>query len=253
MISQASEDGKDLYRQSVVASVRGQAELRGEATFRRRSGQIHAETFRLETGDGGSEPVATEVSRFRNAKVVSFGGEIESSRATRCRYSVRLWRCAAKFEQGSRRSFTAWVANVITWQVDSKVEKQEKVDIPAGSVDAWRVRVRPSFEQVDKALDGMIDMLMPPLVVHFAAEPPHRLLRFEFPTGPFKWNPPGLLEATELAWRKTRAVLAAILEALGGFGFGSEATNSRLGLRLVKLVLVVMLVLAIAWAITEIV
>jgi hypothetical protein len=58
--------------------------------------------------------------------------------------------------------------------------------------------VRPSFEQVDAALDRLMEMLLPPLVAHFAAEPPHRLLRFEFPTGPFKTNPSGLIEATEL-------------------------------------------------------
>ena len=197
VVEHVAENGRDLYRQTVTAAVRGQAELRGEATFRRRSGQIHAETFRLETGDG--EPFAREESRFRNVKVVTFGGEIEPYP----RDLVPLLGAAVAlrgldFEQGAKRSFTAWVANVITWQVDARVEKREEISLPAGLLEAWRVRLRPSFEQVDKALDGMIEMLMPPLVAHFEAEAPHRLLRFEFPTGPFKWNPPGLLEATEL-------------------------------------------------------
>ena len=199
VIAHVSDGGKDLYRQSVTATVQGQVSLRGEATFRRRSGQIHAETFTLESADGGSEPIGTESSRFRNAKIVGFGGEIESYP----RDLVPLLGAAVAlrgldFEQGAKRSFTAWVANVITWQVDTRVEKRERMDLPVGSQEAWRVRIRPSFEQVDKALDSLMDMLMPPLVAHFADESPHRLLRFEFPTGPFKWNPPGLIEATQL-------------------------------------------------------
>lgn len=198
VISQDADGGRDVYRQAVRATV-GAAELRSETTFRRRSGQIHAEDHHMEARDGGSEPVATEASRFRNVKVLSFGGEVESYP----RDLVPLLGAAValrglEFEAGAKRSFTAWIANSIVWQVDAKVEKREEVDVPAGKQSAWRVRLRPSFEQVDKALDGLMDMLMPPLVAHFAADPPHRLLRFEFPTGPFKWNPPGLIEAIEL-------------------------------------------------------
>jgi hypothetical protein len=198
VISHDSDAGRDLYRQSVRATI-GVAELRSETTFRRRSEQIHAEDHRMEAHDGGSEPVATEASRFRNVKVLSFGGEVESYP----RDLVPLLGAAValrglEFESGAKRSFTAWIANSIVWQVDAKVEKREDVDVPAGKQSAWRVRLRPSFEQVDKALDSLMDMLMPPLVAHFAADPPHRLLRFAFPTGPFKWNPPGVIEATEL-------------------------------------------------------
>jgi hypothetical protein len=198
VIGHDTDGGRDLYRQSVRATV-GEAELRAEATFRRRSGQVHAEDYRMEARDGGAEPVATEETRFRGTKVLSFGGEVESYP----RDVVPLLGAAValrglEFEPGAKRSFTAWIASSIVWQVDTKVEKREDVGVPAGKQSAWRVRLRPSFEQVDKALDGLMDMLMPPLVAHFAADPPHRLLRFEFPTGPFKWNPPGVIEATEL-------------------------------------------------------
>ena len=40
-----------------------------------------------------------------------------------------------------------------------------------------------------------IHAILPPFRIHFDAEPPHRFLRFSFPTGPFPWNPRGLIEA----------------------------------------------------------
>ncbi|MDQ1446852.1 MAG: hypothetical protein QOI20_3316, partial [Acidimicrobiaceae bacterium] len=44
----------------------------------------------------------------------------------------------------------------------------------------------------------VVQLLLPPFVLHFEEGPPHRFLRFSFPTGPFPWNPRGLIEATEL-------------------------------------------------------
>jgi hypothetical protein len=70
--------------------------------------------------------------------------------------------------------------------------------VPAGRFDSWRVRARPSFEQISGALDRVAAMVIPPFLLHFQAEASHRFLRFEFPTGPFPWNPRGVIEATEL-------------------------------------------------------
>jgi hypothetical protein len=79
-----------------------------------------------------------------------------------------------------------------------KVERRERVALPAGTFDAWRVRARPSFHAIAGALDRIVGLLLPPFVVHFDARPPHRFLRFAFPTGPFPWNPRAVVEATEL-------------------------------------------------------
>jgi Protein of unknown function (DUF3108) len=199
VVERASDDGRDLYRQSVSARVAGRAELRSETTFRRRSGTMHAEAHETRTLDGDGPPVAVEQARFRDVKVLHWGAELEPYP----RDVTPLLGCAValrglEFEKGARRSFSVWVVSSIYWGVETKVEKREEIELPAGSLDAWRVRVRPSFEQVDKALDSVMDAVMPPVVAHFEADPPHRLLRLEFPTGPFKWNPPGLIEATEL-------------------------------------------------------
>lgn len=64
---------------------------------------------------------------------------------------------------------------------------------------AWRVDVAPRFDAVGTALNRVIAALLPPFRVHFEAAEPHRFLRFSFPTGPFPWNPRGLIEATELS------------------------------------------------------
>jgi hypothetical protein len=199
VVERASEGGRDLYRQIITARVRGASVLRTETVFRRRRGTIHAESHRMETRNGSDDPVAAERGRFRDVKVLTWGAEVESFP----RDLAPLLGCATalrglEFEPGAQRSFSVWLVNSIHWQVDVKVERQETIDLPAGALEAWRVRLRPSFEQVDRALDKLIDAVIPPVVAHFAATPPHRLLRLEFPTGPFKWNPPGLLEAVEL-------------------------------------------------------
>jgi hypothetical protein len=102
------------------------------------------------------------------------------------------------FEPGARRTFPVWLANSVHWDVEVHVERLEAVDVPAGRRRGWRVGVRPSFERVAGKLDAVVALLLPPFTLHFAAEPPHCLLRFSFPTGPFRWNPRGLIEATEL-------------------------------------------------------
>lgn len=182
----------------MTGSVAGH-ELAATTVFRRRSGTIHAESHEATTSVPDGDPIAIESGRFRNVKVLQFGGETapypkDLAPLVGCAVALR----GLEFERGSQRGFTVWLANVVAWEVAARVEKEERIDLPTGSQAAWRVRVRPSFEQVDAALDHLIDVLMPPLVAHFAAEPPHRLLRFEFPTGPFKQNPQGVLEATEL-------------------------------------------------------
>ena len=201
-----TEAGRDLYRQSVVASIGGQAEFRAETTFRRRSGSMHAETHRMETFNGQPGPIAAEESRFRGVKVLQLGGQLDPYP----RDLAPLLGCATAlrglgFEPGAERGFTAWLANGVCWPVETKVEKREDVDLPVGRLPAWRVRLRPSFEQVDGALDSLMEMLMPPFVLHLAAEPPHRVLRFEFPTGPSRSDPSGLIEATELDVSPARA------------------------------------------------
>jgi hypothetical protein len=180
------------------ALVKGEAAYALEFGLIRRRGQVLAEHYRLETRHA-DRPVAVEEGWFRDVSVLGWGGEIE-------RYPsdvAPLLGCAVMlrgldFERGAERSVSIWLANSVHWEVVLKVERRERTAVAAGTFDAWRVRARPSFHAIAGALDRIIGLLLPPFVLHFEAAPPHRFLRFTFPTGPFPWNPRALVEAAEL-------------------------------------------------------
>ncbi|HEY2638043.1 MAG TPA: hypothetical protein VGI54_11675, partial [Solirubrobacteraceae bacterium] len=156
------------------------------------------ESYTLETHQG-DEPVAREEGRFRAVKPLHWGGEARAYP----RDLVPLLGCAValrglEFAPGEERSLSVWLANSVYWEVSATVQQRETVTLPVGDVEAWPVRLRPSLEQVNSALDKLVGSFLPPFITHFAADPPHRLVRFSFPTGPFPWSPAGLVEATEL-------------------------------------------------------
>jgi len=186
------------YRQTLSFSVRGEAEYTGAIEFRRSRGTLAAESYRLDTRYR-DEPVAAEEGHFRGVKVLQWGGALEAyPRDVTPLLGAALALRGLDFSRGSRRSFSLWLANTVWWEVNTRVEKLEEVSLPAGSVRAWRVRARPHFGHVAGRLDRIVQLLLPPFVLHFEEQPPHRFLRFSFPTGPFPWNPRGLIEATEL-------------------------------------------------------
>jgi len=202
VIERASDGSRRLYRQSLAIGVGGETEYQLEMTFRRRAGTIHAEAYRLETRQRGREPIAAEEGRFRQVRPLQWGAERQLyprdlSPLLGCAVALR----GLEFERGSQRTFSLWLANTVYWEIEASVEKLAAIALPVGRLDAWRVRLRPSLEQVDRTLDKLVAGLLPPFILHFEEQPPHRLLRFEFPTGPFRWNPPGLIEATEFDGR----------------------------------------------------
>ncbi|MFL5779930.1 MAG: hypothetical protein ACJ760_01315 [Thermoleophilaceae bacterium] len=180
------------------ALVREQAAYELEFEVIRRRGQLLAEHYRLETAHG-ERPVAVEEGWFRDVAVLGWGGAIERypsdvAPLVGCALMLR----GLDFERGAERSVSIWLANSVHWEVALKVERRERVEVPAGAFEAWRVRARPSFHAIGGALDRIVGLLLPPFIVHFDAEPPHRFLRFAFPTGPFPWNPRAVIEATGL-------------------------------------------------------
>ena len=186
------------YRQDLSMEVQGDASYAAAIEFRRARGTITAESYRLDTSHRG-EPVAAEEGRFRGVKVLQWGGALESyprdvTPLLGCALALR----GLDFERGARRSFALWLANTVWWEVETRVEKVEQVSLPVGSQRAWRVRARPHFGHVAGRLDRIVQLLLPPFVIHFEEGPPHRFLRFSFPTGPFPWNPRARIEATEL-------------------------------------------------------
>jgi hypothetical protein len=198
LVIRAPSDEPPRYVAEIDMEIGGELSYAMRFTALRRRGALVADHYELDTRHG-ERPVAREEGWFRDVSALGWGGEIE-------RYPsdvAPLLGCALmlrglEFERGARRSFAVWLYNTVYWEIDVRVEKREQVRVPAGSFDAWRVRVRPSFDAVSGALDRVVALLLPPFVLHFSAEPSHRFLRFEFPTGPFPWNPRGVIEALSL-------------------------------------------------------
>lgn len=198
VVEQEGEGARGAYRQRISMAVEGELHYDLDLRFARINRTLVADSYHLETR-GPEGPIAVEEGWFRDVRGLRWGGDL----APYTRSVTPLLGCALAlrgfgFERGAHRRFELWLANTVTWEVEAHVERIERIGVPAGPAQAWRVRVRPSFEHVTKVLDRVIGLLLPPFILHFDAEPPHRMLRFEFPTGPFRWNPRGLIEATQI-------------------------------------------------------
>lgn len=192
------DDERPAYRLGMAFTVRDEAHYELALDFQRSRGTVVAEHYRLETRHG-EQPVAVEEGWFRDVQTLQFGGRLKPyPRSTMPLLGCALGLRGMDFTRGSRSSFPLWLANTVYWQISTHVERAEEVTVPAGSLEAWRVRVRPSFEAINRQLDRVIGLFLPPFVLHFERAAPHRMLRFEFPTGPFPWDPRAVVEATTL-------------------------------------------------------
>ena len=162
------------------------------------AGNAAAETYRLE-GRDGDKPVSKEEGWFRGVRGLHWGGELQAypSNMTPLLGSALALR-GLEFVKGEKHPLAVWLANSVWWEVSVHVDKRERIDLPFGPVDAWRVTAAAQFEGIGSALNRIVQAILPPFRAHFLADPPHRFVRFSFPTGPFPWNPRGLIEATEL-------------------------------------------------------
>lgn len=191
-------DGEPRYRQRMQITGDAGPRYEMELDLLRSRGQLRAERYQLETFDGDIA-VALERGWFRDVQVIHFGGRV----APYPRSTMPLLGCSVglrgiDFERGAHGSLALYLANTVYWELAYRVERAETARVPAGERPAWRVRVRPSFEQINRQLDRLVGLVLPAFVVHFDREPPHRMLRFDFPTGPFPWNDRATVAATEL-------------------------------------------------------
>ena len=170
-----------------------------EMSFSRVRGTLRAESYRAENRDG-DRMVSVEEGWFRDVRGLHWGGELQPypSNVTPllgCAVALR----GLEFVKAERHHLALWLANSVWWEVALHVHRRERIEVPAGSFDAWRVTAHPQFEGIGTALNRVVQAVLPPFRIHFDADPPHRFLRFSFPTGPFPWNPRGLIEAEALA------------------------------------------------------
>jgi hypothetical protein len=191
-------DGARELVQEIAGEAFGRLTATVQTRFRRRGGELLAAAQTTLVRDGERE-VFRDAAAFRDVKVPQLGGELapyprELVPAPALALALRTLPLADKARFVPR----AWLTAVVHWPLDVRVEKRERVTVPAGAFDCWRVRLRPSLLDVAQALDELSANVVPPVVAHVARDG-QRLVRLAFPTGPGRPDPPGLLEATELA------------------------------------------------------
>ena len=192
------EAADDSYLARIDAKILDGFDLEVEMRFARTRGTLRADSYRLESRDG-NKPVSAEEGWFRDVRGLHWGGELQPypSNITPLLGAALALR-GLEFVKGEKHHLALWLANSVWWEISVHVDKRERIALPFGTIDAWRVTAHPQFEGIGSALNRIVQAILPPFRAHFDAEPPHRFVRFSFPTGPFPWNPRGLIEATEL-------------------------------------------------------
>lgn len=191
-------DGAREFVQEIEGEAFGRLAGTVETRFRRRGGELLAASQASELRDRERE-VFRDSAAFRDVQVPQFGGEVmayprEMVPAPALALALRVLPLADK----ARFLPRAWLTAIVHWPLDVRVEKRERVTVPAGSFESWRIRLRPSLLDVAQALDELSANVVPPVVAHVTVDG-QRLVRLAFPTGPGRADPPGLLEATELS------------------------------------------------------
>ncbi|MFE3445791.1 hypothetical protein ACFXNW_22385 [Nocardia sp. NPDC059180] len=177
---------------------RGGAELSMtiEQRFKRAGELLRAEHYRAETRSG-SMVVSREEANFLHTTHLQFGGGPAP-------FPVNIMPIAGgltllrgiEFAEGHVESINAWLAFSVHWPLIVKVDKRITVEVPAGHVPCWQLRIRPGFAQVNMLLDKVIGGILPPFIAHFEQAPPHRLVRMSFPTQLTLAGPRALMELT---------------------------------------------------------
>lgn len=194
LISVVAHDG-DGYRSIVEAGLgHGNFEMTIEQRFQRSGDRLRAEHYRAETRSGATV-VTREEANFLGTAHLRFGGGIAPFPANVMPLAGGLTLLRGlDFGEGAEECVDLWLAFSVHIPLGAKVEQRTVVEVPAGRIDSWQVRLRPRFSGLNMMLEKLIGGFLPPSVAHFDAASPHRLVRLSFPTGPMPWDPRGLLE-----------------------------------------------------------
>ncbi|MFF0490021.1 hypothetical protein ACWDSJ_11240 [Nocardia sp. NPDC003482] len=194
LISVVGHDG-DGYRSIVEVSLgHGNFAMTVEQRFQRAGGLLRAENYRAETRSG-TTVVSREEANFLGTAHLQFGGGLAPfpDNVMPLLGGLTLLR-GLDFTEGAEELVDLWLAFSVSIPFAVKVEHTAEIDVPAGCRTGWQVRLRPRFTGLNMLMEKVIGGFLPPSVAHFEADPPHRLVRLSFPTGPMPWDPRGLLE-----------------------------------------------------------
>ncbi|WP_040785876.1 hypothetical protein [Nocardia pneumoniae] len=194
LISVVAHDG-DGYRSILEAGLgHGNFAMTIEQRFQRCGDRLRAEHYRAETRSGAAV-VTREEANFLGTAHLRFGGGIAPFPANVMPLAGGLTLLRGlDFAEGAEECVDLWLAFSVHIPLGAKVEQRTVVEVPAGHITSWQVRLRPRFSGLNMMLEKVIGGFLPPSVAHFDAASPHRLVRLSFPTGPMPWDPRGLLE-----------------------------------------------------------
>lgn len=190
-----THDG-DGYRSVFDAGTPDTFAVNIEQRFTRIDGRLRAESYRSETHSDG-RLVSREEGYFLGAKHIQFGGSLKPFPRDIMPLigGLTLLR-GLEFTKGAKVAIDLWLFFSVHWPLEAKVEKRTVIDVPADRIECWQVKIRPGFSHINGLLDKVVAGLLPPFTMHFEVAPPHRMVRFSFPSGPMPWNPRGTLELT---------------------------------------------------------
>ncbi|MET7771711.1 hypothetical protein [Nocardia sp. NPDC005366] len=194
LVSVIGHDG-DGYRSIVQAgSGDGTFTITVEQRFQRAGDRIRAANYRAETRSGATV-VSREEADFLGTSHLQFGGGVAPFPTDLMPLAGGLTLLRGlDFTEGVEEDIALWLAFSVHIPLSAKVEQRTVVDVPAGRIDCWQIRLRPRLSGLNSVLEKMLGGFLPPAVAHVEAAPPHRVVRFGFPTGPMPWDPRGLME-----------------------------------------------------------
>jgi hypothetical protein len=193
IVSTVGAEG-DRYVSTIDARLGGNFTMTIEQHFLRESGRLRADRYKAESRFE-EKLVTREEGFFVDTQHLQFGGQVS-------RFPTDLMPLVGgmtllrglDFTKGAKATVALWLAFSVYVPLETKVEKRASIRVPAGDFETWQVRVRPSLEPISGILDKVVSGFLPPFVMHFEANPPHRMVSFSFPTGPMPWNPRGTIE-----------------------------------------------------------
>ncbi|WP_157101204.1 hypothetical protein [Nocardia shimofusensis] len=194
LTSVIGHDG-DSYRSILQAgSGDGHFALTVEQRFQRVDDRLRAATYRAETRSGATV-VSREEADFLGTTHLQIGDGIAAFPEDLMPLAGGLTLLRGlDFAEGVEENIPLWLAFSVHVPISAKVEQCTVVEVPAGAIDCWQVRLRPRLTGLNSMLEKMLGGLLPPAVAHIEAAAPHRMVRLGFPTGPMPWDPRGVME-----------------------------------------------------------
>ncbi|MFC9894866.1 hypothetical protein ACFVMC_14360 [Nocardia sp. NPDC127579] len=194
IVSVIGHDDADYLSIVQAGSGDGAFAITVEQRFQRAGEHLRAASYRAETRSGGTV-VSREQALFLGTTHLQIGDGIAPFPAELMPLAGGLTLLRGlELTEGAETDIALWLAFSVHIPLTARVEKRTVVEVPAGQIDCWQIRLRPRLSGLSVMIEKVLGSFLPAGVAHIEADRPHRLVRFGFPTGPRPWDPRGLME-----------------------------------------------------------